>query len=222
MSPRLTDPSVRAALELVAELPAAGDAGRLRVQAVRAVARLVRADLVCWYDWDPQTGDVAVTAEPGGVVAPEVVLATAAAFRRRDAGRELVVAIAAGRRVACISVYRHGRDFDDSERALLAVARASVVTAQRVLARRSVARGWNGVTARESEILEALAAGLTPTQVARRLEISPRTVHKHLEHAYRKLGVTHLAAAIAALEPDAQAADRAAGRSGGSARRMPR
>jgi DNA-binding CsgD family transcriptional regulator len=222
VSPRLADPSVRAALELVAELPAAGDADRLRVQAVRAVARLVCADLVCWYDWDPQTGALAVVAEPGGAVAPQAALEIAATFRGQGEARELAVDVPAGHGVACIAVYRHGRAFDASERALLAVARASVVTAQRVLARRPAPRRWNGVTARESEVLETLAAGLTPTQAARRLQISPRTVHKHLEHAYRKLGVTHLAAAIAAVGPEAQVADLAAGRSGGSARRMPR
>ena len=34
-----------------------------------------------------------------------------------------------------------------------------------------------------------------------RLSVSPRTVHKHLEHIYRKLGVTdRLAAVVAAGE----------------------
>jgi DNA-binding CsgD family transcriptional regulator len=53
------------------------------------------------------------------------------------------------------------------------------------------------VTAREREILTALSAGATPGQVAMTLGISPRTVHKHLEHIYRKLGVSHAGAAIA-------------------------
>ncbi|MCZ1010848.1 helix-turn-helix transcriptional regulator [Streptomyces lydicus] len=34
-----------------------------------------------------------------------------------------------------------------------------------------------------------LARGLTNQQIARRLAISPRTVDKHLEHAYAKLQV---------------------------------
>lgn len=43
------------------------------------------------------------------------------------------------------------------------------------------------LTARESEILSLVGEGLTARAVARRLGISVRTVHKHLEQAYRKL-----------------------------------
>jgi DNA-binding NarL/FixJ family response regulator len=45
------------------------------------------------------------------------------------------------------------------------------------------------VTRREAAVLDLLARGLTDRQIARRLAISPRTVEKHLEHAYPKLGV---------------------------------
>nr|WP_269811082.1 LuxR C-terminal-related transcriptional regulator [Kineosporia rhizophila] len=45
-----------------------------------------------------------------------------------------------------------------------------------------------GVTSRELEVLSLVAAGLTAAAVARRCGISTRTVHKHLEHAYTKLG----------------------------------
>ena len=53
------------------------------------------------------------------------------------------------------------------------------------------------LTAREREVLAALAAGGTAEEIARELRISPRTLHKHLEHVYRKLGVTHRGAATA-------------------------
>ena len=56
-----------------------------------------------------------------------------------------------------------------------------------------------GLTPREAEVLRALATGSTPAQMAQALGISPRTVHKHLEHAYRKLGVTHATAAAAVV-----------------------
>ncbi len=46
-----------------------------------------------------------------------------------------------------------------------------------------------GLTEREAVILRLLATGLTAESIARRLGVSPRTVHKHLEHIYRKLGV---------------------------------
>jgi DNA-binding CsgD family transcriptional regulator len=43
------------------------------------------------------------------------------------------------------------------------------------------------VTARELAVLRLLAEGLTATAIGRRLAISARTVHKHLEHAYQSL-----------------------------------
>jgi DNA-binding CsgD family transcriptional regulator len=49
-------------------------------------------------------------------------------------------------------------------------------------------RRMDSVTGRELEVLRLIAAGLTATAVARRCQISARTVHKHLENAYAKLG----------------------------------
>ena len=42
---------------------------------------------------------------------------------------------------------------------------------------------------RETPVLELLAKGLLATSIAARLDLSPRTVHKHLGNIYRKLGV---------------------------------
>jgi DNA-binding CsgD family transcriptional regulator len=47
-----------------------------------------------------------------------------------------------------------------------------------------------GITAREADVLELVAAGLANKQIATRLQISPRTVEKHLENLQRKTG-TH-------------------------------
>ncbi|MEQ6901387.1 helix-turn-helix transcriptional regulator [Nocardioides sp. YIM 152588] len=44
------------------------------------------------------------------------------------------------------------------------------------------------LTDRETEVLALVAQGLTATAIGRRLGISDRTVSKHLEHAYAKLG----------------------------------
>jgi len=44
------------------------------------------------------------------------------------------------------------------------------------------------LTPRERAVLDHLSAGLTARAIARRLNISPRTVNKHLESTYRKLG----------------------------------
>ena len=44
------------------------------------------------------------------------------------------------------------------------------------------------LTERELDLLQLIALGLTSTSIARRCGISVRTVHKHLEHIYDKLG----------------------------------
>jgi DNA-binding CsgD family transcriptional regulator len=48
--------------------------------------------------------------------------------------------------------------------------------------------GWADLSIREREVVDLLATGLTAPAIARMLGISPRTVGKHLEHVYRKLG----------------------------------
>src|SRR5829696_430556 len=52
-----------------------------------------------------------------------------------------------------------------------------------------------GLTPREIEVLGLVATGMTNPQVAQRLFISPRTVQRHLNSIYRKLGVTSRAEA---------------------------
>lgn len=51
------------------------------------------------------------------------------------------------------------------------------------------------LTPREVEILASVARGATNKEVAASLDISPRTVQKHLEHIYDKLGVRRRTAA---------------------------
>ena len=53
------------------------------------------------------------------------------------------------------------------------------------------------LSAREIEVLEHAARGFTVGQVARRLDLSPRTVETHLGNAYRKLGVGNRVQALA-------------------------
>nr|BFE52771.1 hypothetical protein GCM10017745_61980 [Saccharothrix mutabilis subsp. capreolus] len=48
----------------------------------------------------------------------------------------------------------------------------------------------HGLTEREHKVLTVLAQGLTAEAIARRMDISPRTVHRHLQNVYRKLGTT--------------------------------
>lgn len=55
----------------------------------------------------------------------------------------------------------------------------------------------NPLTPREMDVLEWVARGKTNRDVAEILGMSPRTVNKHLEHIYEKLGVETRTAAVA-------------------------
>jgi DNA-binding CsgD family transcriptional regulator len=52
------------------------------------------------------------------------------------------------------------------------------------------------LTPRELSVLTLVADGLTAAAVARRLVVAERTVHKHLERAYAKLGVSDRVTAV--------------------------
>ena len=52
------------------------------------------------------------------------------------------------------------------------------------------------LTPRERVVLQLLADGLTAQAIASRLAVSRRTVHKHLEHLYRKLGAADRLTAV--------------------------
>lgn len=52
-----------------------------------------------------------------------------------------------------------------------------------------------GLTERELEVVRLLARGLRTKQIARQLDISPKTVDRHIQNSYRKIGVSSRAAA---------------------------
>jgi DNA-binding CsgD family transcriptional regulator len=56
-----------------------------------------------------------------------------------------------------------------------------------------------GLTPREAEIITLAGRGATSSEIAQRLVVSPRTVEKHLENAFEKLGVHSREQAIALL-----------------------
>jgi LuxR family maltose regulon positive regulatory protein len=59
------------------------------------------------------------------------------------------------------------------------------------------ARRPDGLTAREAQVLELLAAGDTNNEIAVKLVVSVHTVERHLQNAYRKVGVRNRADAAA-------------------------
>ena len=56
------------------------------------------------------------------------------------------------------------------------------------------------LTPRERLVLDLLARGSTAEGIAARLAISPRTVHKHQENLYRKLGACDRLSAVLAAQ----------------------
>lgn len=69
---------------------------------------------------------------------------------------------------------------------------------ERILARGRMAT-YAGLTPREAEVLGWVSRGKTNAEIGAILWISPGTVRKHLENAYRKLGVRTRTAAVARL-----------------------
>ena len=113
-----------------------------------------------------------------------------------------------------VALSRTDRDFTDDERDLLNAARPFLIQAYRSvvafdrLRRRArpvvmplddEAREDLGLTPRESEVLAAVVAGRSNQETADELQLSVRTVQKHLERAFRKLGVKSRTEAAARL-----------------------
>ena len=103
-------------------------------------------------------------------------------------------------RMLAVVMHREDRDFTDDERDFLNDARPYLVQAYSNAIAYSELRSRSseslqealvehGLTAREAEVLQLVALGRSSNDVGTRLGVSNRTVQKHLEHAYRKLGV---------------------------------
>jgi DNA-binding CsgD family transcriptional regulator len=108
----------------------------------------------------------------------------AAPFLRRRAGRSLVV-----------------RRMNDGERSILFLSPKSDTISH-------ADTQQLGLTRREAEIVELLTEGLTSKRIATRLEISPRTVDKHIATILDKLGVRTRLEAVSLLAQHGLPADR--------------
>jgi DNA-binding CsgD family transcriptional regulator len=117
-----------------------------------------------------------------------------------------------------VALSRRERDFSDTERDVLEIARPHLIQAYNNAMRHSRALAAAdagtaaiaepeiaemialGLTAREAEILRLASAGRSDREIAGTLEISHRTVQKHLQRCYAKLGVRDRSQAAARLE----------------------
>lgn len=127
----------------------------------------------------------------------------------------LCIARAGNRQATGLALHRARRGFSHRDRAVVdlvtlhlaqSVARrehlASLTAAVRSLGRHServeqALPRLAALTTRERDIVEHLIGGLTDREIGRSLAISQRTVHKHLERIYRKLGLGNRASLIA-------------------------
>src|ERR1700733_6428854 len=107
--------------------------------------------------------------------------------------------------LTAIALNRAGIDFSEDDRAVLKALSAPLGNAlRRARDRQSAgaalatagADGLAALTDREVQVLQLAARGRTNKAIARTFDVSPRTIAKHLEHIYRKLGVTSRAAAV--------------------------
>lgn len=142
------------------------------------------------------------------------------AFQRRaptgEGGRRAGLEYALTIRLFCspqalvtVALNRRGRDFDERDRERLELLRphlAFLYCHTRKLAAALPAplpsllqpqpSRFSGLTLREGQVMHWLACGKTDTEIGALLSISPRTVQKHLEHVYVKLGVETRTAAV--------------------------
>lgn len=108
-------------------------------------------------------------------------------------------------RMAAFALSRSGSNFTEEDRAVLSAIKEPLITVlrrarNRASAGAALSAAWSDgladLTDREMQVLELAARGRTNLAIARTFGVSPRTIAKHLEHIYRKLGVTSRAAAV--------------------------
>ena len=120
-----------------------------------------------------------------------------------------------GRTLVSLVLNRRGVPFSERDRERLELLRPHLAFLYRVACRAAAPAGLpevrlllpqapdacpGSLTPREREVVRWLAHGKTDADIAAQLGTSTRTVHKHLEHVYVKLGVeTRTAAVMRAL-----------------------
>lgn len=164
--------TMESAIRLIDDLAGLGEPSRFTELALPGLARLISCDLLTY----KEIGTDGVRYEE---------------FRRSAQFGPMRYRLAVALPGTTFTFQRGDRDFTTAERATLAILREPLTHALDRTSRRSA-----GLTPREAMVLELVALGRTNAAIARRLGTSPRTVAKHLEHIYRKLGVSGRAAAV--------------------------
>jgi DNA-binding CsgD family transcriptional regulator len=124
---------------------------------------------------------------------------------------QLAISLSApGEGIVGLAFNRARSDFTEAHRDVLCALREPLAAGMRRAAARRDAKlalseaipaQLGELTEREVRTLQLVARGHTNVAIGHMLDISPRTVAKHLEHIYTKLGVNNRAAAIARTGP---------------------
>ena len=175
-------------LEVVAE---AGDGAEAVALALRERPDVVLMDLRL-----PELDGASATAEIRNR-RPETQVLVLTTY---DTDADIVRAIDAGATGYLLKDVPH----EELTKAVRAAARGEPVLAPAVAARlmeRSRGAAGDSLSAREIEVLQLAARGMSNSEIARELFVSATTVKAHLAHVYKKLGVGDRTAAVtAALE----------------------
>lgn len=122
--------------------------------------------------------------------------AFSAVVRRVEIDQQLAINYQlSGRAHRAYVLARHSADFTDDDLVVARHIQPALIALDGHVALMRRLSGLNGLavsaglTGRETSVLGLVAAGHTSHAVAHRLGCSPRTVDKHLERIYRKLGV---------------------------------
>lgn len=192
--PAVRQPDLAAALRLVRDLEGATGAAAVRGAVLTELPRSIRCDALTWTAAEPRAGGAPRTDGAGALRPSAPVLRRTTADGHR---LSLDLAHGDGRRTALVVARAEGR-FTDAELALLTLLQAHLVAALR---RADATAGLAALhlTPREQAVLDLVARGAANATIARELAMRPRTVEKHLEHAYAKLGVRSRTAAVAVL-----------------------
>lgn len=172
-------------LEVVAETGAADEAAELVAREQVDVA-LVDLDL------GPN--------QPSGATATRMILRASTetrvvAFTAFDSDADIVRMTEAGAVGYLVKDSRPQALFRAIRQAAEGLAAISAPIAQRLITRMQSPR--IALTARELEVLELAASGLSNRELAERLTVSEATIKSHLHHAFTKLGAENRQAAIA-------------------------
>ena len=104
--------------------------------------------------------------------------------------------------VVQLAMDRHTRAFSERDLAMLRMISPAL---QRLMRTQQTRAFPASLTLTERRVLQLVATGRSNSDIAQDLYVSVATVRKHLEHAYRKLGVHNRMAAVVAIGAGPQA-----------------